>query len=163
MADPSDCFKFVNELPKKYHQMNIFDFETAGGEMKMKNLSNFIGKYMAWIVLVIAALAFVPAGNLSQWVQTAWTNYLLMIVMFGMGLTMKLSDFAIVFREPKDVIIGCAAQFLIMPFLAFALSKVFGLSDELLVGVILVGTCPGEHPAMSSHISLKVIRHYLWA
>ena len=110
--------------------------------MKMKNLSNFIGKYMAWIVLVIAALAlFLPETCL--WVQTAWINYLLMIVMFGMGLTMKLSDFAIVFREPKDVIIGCAAQFLIMPFLAFALSKVFGLSDELLVGVILVGTCPG--------------------
>ena len=110
--------------------------------MNMKNLSNFIGKYMAWIVLVIAASAlFLPETCL--WVQTAWINYLLMIVMFGMGLTMKLSDFAIVFREPKDVIIGCAAQFLIMPFLAFALSKVFGLNDELLVGVILVGTCPG--------------------
>ena len=30
MADPYDCFKFMNELPEKYHQMNIFDFETAG-------------------------------------------------------------------------------------------------------------------------------------
>jgi BASS family bile acid:Na+ symporter len=66
-----------------------------------------------------------------------------MIVMFGMGLTMKLSDFAVVFKRPRDVIIGCLAQFIIMPLLAFGLGKVFGLHQELLVGVVLVGTCPG--------------------
>ncbi len=95
----------------------------------MKKISGLIGKYMAWIVLVIA--------------QTKWINYLLMIVMFGMGLTMKLSDFAVVFKRPRDVIIGCLAQFIIMPLLAFGLGKVFGLHQELLVGVVLVGTCPG--------------------
>ena len=77
------------------------------------------------------------------WIQTKWINYLLMIVMFGMGLTMKLSDFAVVFKRPRDVIIGCLAQFIIMPLLAFGLGKVFGLHQELLVGVVLVGTCPG--------------------
>ena len=108
----------------------------------MKKVSAFVGKYMAWIVLAIAALAlFVPGTCL--WVQTKWINFLLMIVMFGMGLTMKLSDFAIVFRRPRDVIIGCVAQFIVMPLLAFALGRLFGLSDELLVGVVLVGTCPG--------------------
>ena len=108
----------------------------------MKKVSAFVGKYMAWIVLAIAALAlFVPGTCL--WVQTKWINFLLMIVMFGMGLTMKLSDFAIVFRRPRDVIIGCLAQFIVMPLLAFALGRLFGLSDELLVGVVLVGTCPG--------------------
>ena len=30
-----------------------------------------------------------------------------------------------------------------MPALAFGLGKIFGLSEDLLVGVILVGTCPG--------------------
>ena len=108
----------------------------------MKSVSEFIGKYMALIVLVIAALALFLPGT-CLWIQTKWINYLLMIVMFGMGLTMKLSDFTVVFRQPKDVITGCAAQFLIMPLLAFALGRVFGLSDELLVGVVLVGTCPG--------------------
>ena len=108
----------------------------------MKKISDFIGKYMAVIVLAIAALAlFLPKSCL--WIQTSWVNYLLMIVMFGMGLTMKLSDFGVVFSRPKDIIIGCTAQFLIMPLLAFALGKLFGLSSELLVGVILVGTCPG--------------------
>ena len=108
----------------------------------MKKASDFVGRNMAWIVLIIAAMAlFVPGTSL--WVQTKWINYLLMIVMFGMGLTTKLSDFAIVFKRPGDIITGCAAQFIIMPLLAFVLGKAFRLNDELLVGVILVGTCPG--------------------
>ena len=108
----------------------------------MKKASDFVGRNMAWIVLIIAAAAlFVPGTSL--WIQTKWINYLLMLVMFGMGLTTKLSDFAIVFQRPRDIIIGCAAQFIIMPLLAFVLGKAFNLNDELLVGVVLVGTCPG--------------------
>ena len=108
----------------------------------MKKVSGLVGKYMAWIVLAIAALALFLPGT-CLWIQTKWINYLLMVVMFGMGLTMKLSDFAVVFMKPRDVVIGCASQFMLMPLLAFALGKIFGLSDELLVGVVLVGTCPG--------------------
>ena len=108
----------------------------------MKKVSDLTGKYMAWIVLVVAALALFLPGT-CLWIQTRWINYLLMIVMFGMGLTMKLSDFTVVFKQPRDVITGCVAQFVIMPLLAYGLGKIFGLSDELLVGVILVGTCPG--------------------
>ena len=108
----------------------------------MKKISELIGKYMAWIVLAIAALALFLPGT-CLWIQTKWVNYLLMVVMFGMGLTMKLSDFAVVFSRPRDVLIGCTAQFIFMPLLAFSLGKLFGLNDELLVGVVLVGTCPG--------------------
>ena len=108
----------------------------------MKRVSELIGKYMAWIVLAIAALALFLPGT-CLWIQTKWVNYLLMVVMFGMGLTMKLSDFAVVFSRPRDVLIGCTAQFVVIPLLAFALGKFFGLGDELLVGVVLVGTCPG--------------------
>ncbi len=108
----------------------------------MKKVSDVLGKYMAWIVLIIAAAALLLPKT-CLWIQTEWINYLLMIVMFGMGLTMKLSDFSVVFKRPKDVIIGCLTQFIVMPFLAFALGNIFGLDNELLVGVILVGTCPG--------------------
>lgn len=52
---------------------------------KMEKVSSFIGKYMAWIVLVIAAVALFWPGT-CLWIQTKWINYLLMIVMFGMGL-----------------------------------------------------------------------------
>lgn len=108
----------------------------------MEKISDFLGKFMAVIVLAVAAAAlFVPKTCL--WIQTGWVNYLLMIVMFGMGLTLKLEDFKLVFTRPKDIIIGCAAQFMIMPLLAFALGKAFALDAALLAGVVLVGTCPG--------------------
>ena len=84
---------------------------------------------------------FVP--NSVSWIKTSYVNTLLGIVMFGMGLTLKLEDFKVVFSRPKDVIIGCIAQFTIMPLLAFGLTKIFNLPVELAVGVILVGTCPG--------------------
>ncbi len=108
----------------------------------MKKISDIIGKYMAVIVLVVAALAlFVPGSCL--WVKTTWINTLLMIVMFGMGLTLKISDFVGVLKRPKDILLGCLAQFTIMPILAFVLGKLFGLEAGLMAGVILVGTCPG--------------------
>ena len=113
----------------------------------LKKVSKFVGKYMAFIVVAVAVLAFfVPASFL--WVGKDWNfvtrlvsvNNLLMVVMFGMGLTLKLEDFKVVFTRPKDVVVGVAAQFLIMPLLAFLLVKVFSLPPELAVGVMLVGT-----------------------
>ncbi len=108
----------------------------------IEKLSGWVGKYMAFIVVVVAAAALFMPETLI-WIKTKWITTLLMIVMFGMGLTLSPEDFAIVFKRPKDVILGCIAQFAIMPFLAFALGKAFALDDALLVGVILVGTCPG--------------------
>ena len=97
---------------------------------------------MAVIVLAVAALAlFVPGSCL--WIRISWINYLLMLVMFGMGLTLRPEDFVIVLKQPKNIVTGCLAQFTIMPLLAFGLGRVFGLEEGLLAGVILVGTCPG--------------------
>ena len=92
----------------------------------MQKVTVFISKYMALIVLAVAALAlFVPSSCL--WIRTSWVEYLLMVIMFGMGLTLKPADFLIVFRRPRDIIIGCIAQFTIMPLLAFCLGKIFSL------------------------------------
>ena len=108
----------------------------------LNNISNLFGKYMAVIVLVVtAATLFIPQTGL--WVSLSWINYLLMIIMFGMGLTLKFEDFKLVFVRPKDIITGCIAQFTIMPLLAFMLCKLFNLDAALMTGVILVGACPG--------------------
>jgi BASS family bile acid:Na+ symporter len=48
-----------------------------------------------------------------------------------------------VLSRPKDILIGCLAQFMVMPLLAFALTWLFSLPKELALGVILVGCCPG--------------------
>ena len=104
----------------------------------LKKITNFVSKYMAVIVIAVAALALF-APNTVSFIKTSYVNTLLGIVMFGMGLTLKPNDFKVVFSRPKDVIIGCIAQFTVMPLLAFALTKVFQLPAELAIGVILVG------------------------
>ncbi len=108
----------------------------------LRTISRAFSKYMALIVIAMALLALF-APNTVSFIKTSYINPLLGIVMFGMGLTLKPHDFRVVFSRPKDVIIGTVAQFTIMPLLAYFLAKVFSLSPELTVGVILVGTCPG--------------------
>ena len=97
---------------------------------------------MAVLVLVASGAALMFPGVLEQ-VPTTVINPLLGVIMFGMGLTLNLKDFKIVFSRPKDVIIGCLAQFTIMPLLAWGLAKAFRLDEALALGVVLVGCCPG--------------------
>lgn len=108
----------------------------------LRKVSELFGRYMAAIVVVVTMLAlFVPQSSL--WIQTSWINPLLMIIMFGMGLTLDPKDFALVFTRPKYILLGCLAQFTIMPALAYGLSLAFALDVGMMAGVILVGTCPG--------------------
>ena len=100
------------------------------------------GRYMGPVILLVAGFAlFCPQACL--WLQTAWIAPLLMLVMFGMGLTLKTDDFRILLLRPRDIIIGCLAQFSIMPLLAYLLGCLFQLDAALMTGVILVGACPG--------------------
>ncbi len=108
----------------------------------MKKVCDFISRYMGVIVLLAAVVSlFFPKSFV--WIDTSCINPLLGLVMFGMGLTLNPSDFKVVFSRPKDVIIGCLAQFIIMPLTAWVLAKVFQLPPEFALGVILVGSCPG--------------------
>lgn len=122
--------------------LQIFSLQEEKKMRVLEKISDFFGTYMAFIVLAVAALALFAPG-MCLWVQTSWVNYLLMVVMFGMGLTLKLDDFKLVFTRPKDIIVGCLAQFTVMPILAWILGKVFQLDPALMAGVVLVGTCPG--------------------
>ena len=108
----------------------------------MKKLCHYISEYMGVLVLAAAVLALAFPSVLQQ-VPTTVINPLLGVIMFGMGLTLNLNDFKIVFSRPKDVIIGCLAQFTIMPLLAWGLSRAFQLDEALALGVVLVGCCPG--------------------
>ena len=109
----------------------------------LEKVSDFAGKYMAIIALAVAIIALIIPGPVHSALPTSWVNTLLGIVMFGMGMTLKLSDFKVVFTKPKAVIVGICSQFIVMPLLAFLLVTIFQLPTELAVGVILVGCCPG--------------------
>ena len=108
----------------------------------MKKLVSYISEYMGMLVLLVAVLALMFPEVLGH-IPPTLINYLLGVVMFGMGLTLNLEDFKIVFSRPRDVVIGCLAQFTIMPLLAWGLSYMFSLDEALTLGVVLVGCCPG--------------------
>ncbi|PZO45450.1 MAG: bile acid:sodium symporter [Phormidesmis priestleyi] len=67
----------------------------------------------------------------------------LLIIMLGMGLSLTLNDFKRILVEPKAVIVGLAAQMLLLPAVGFALASVFPLTPELAVGVMILVACPG--------------------
>ena len=94
------------------------------------------------LVLLCAVVALLLPELFSH-VKPTVINPLLGVIMFGMGMTLRVEDFRIVFSRPKDVITGCLAQFTVMPFLAWLLARAFSLDEALTVGVVLVGCCPG--------------------
>ena len=108
----------------------------------MKKLCKLISDYMALLVLSAAVVALVFPDAFNS-VKPTVINPLLGVIMFGMGMTLRWEDFRVVFSRPRDVLIGCMAQFTVMPLLAWTLSRLFNLDEALTVGVVLVGCCPG--------------------
>lgn len=103
-------------------------------------LSGFVGKNLTYIVLVVVVAAyFMPDAFL--W-AVPHTVLLLGIIMFGMGMTLHASDFKLVVQRPKEVLVGCAAHYTIMPLLAYGLVLAFEMPPEMAVGMILLGSCP---------------------
>lgn len=115
--------------------------------------SKFLSDYTSLVVIAIAVVTFfVPA-------MMGWVNYQLFtdmvgnkftsqsliigVIMFSMGLTLTTKDFKILAQRPLDICIGAAAQYLIMPFLAWGISQALQLPDAIALGLILVGCCPG--------------------
>lgn len=93
------------------------------------------------LVLAAAGLGFALPDVTAPLV--AQVNLLLGVIMFGMGLTLTLPDFALVARRPLPVLLGVLAQFAVMPLIGLGVSLLLGLPAELAAGVILVGCAPG--------------------
>lgn len=107
----------------------------------LSKVSEFATKTFLLWMFIAAIIGFIFPTQLATIGQ--FVPWLLGIVMLGMGMTIKPSDFKLVFKEPRSVIIGVILQFTIMPILAYTIAKIFHLPAELAIGVILVGCCPG--------------------
>ena len=109
---------------------------------QMKKICDFIAQWMGLLVLVVAVWSLLAPASFV-WIDTWAINPMLGVIMFGMGLTLSPHDLKIVLSRPKDILLGCLAQFTVMPLLAWFLTWAFSLPKELALGVILVGCCPG--------------------
>lgn len=87
----------------------------------VNKLSDFLGKYFIGLVIAMAVVAlvlpqpFLTLGKMKPFGQSI-VNVGLGVIMFVMGLTLKVEDFKVVFTKPKEVLIGCTAQFLLCHF-----------------------------------------------
>ncbi len=67
----------------------------------------------------------------------------LMVVMFGVGLSLTLNDFTRVTRRPLAALVGTLGHFFVLPVVGFLCVIVFHLKPEFAVGLILLVACGG--------------------
>jgi len=100
--------------------------------------------YTIWIFTAVTASMFYPQyfTSLGNFQFKTLIVPLLQIIMFGMGSQMSLNDFTGVIKMPKGVIIGVGSHYIIMPLVAFAISRIFNFPPEIAAGIILIGCVP---------------------
>ena len=101
-------------------------------------------------IIIYAFPSFILLGAIIAFVfpepfipLTNYINIFLTIIMFTMGLTLTVPDFQMVLKRPLPILIGVVAQFVIMPFLAIVVAKMFNLNPALAIGLLMLGSVPG--------------------
>ncbi len=104
-------------------------------------MKNPIEKYFLLIALVVCIVALLaPSGFI--WAKSI-IPILLGIIMFGMGMTLEPKDFTGIYKVKWSVLLGLILQYTVMPLLAYLICRILGLPDDILVGMVLLGACPG--------------------
>ncbi|MBK9735747.1 MAG: bile acid:sodium symporter family protein [Saprospiraceae bacterium] len=86
--------------------------------------------------------------------QVFLLNICLGILMFGVALDLKLSDFTYVFKKPKSVFAGLFSQWILLPVLTILLVYIIKPEYSLAMGMILIAACPGGNVSnYAVHIS----------
>ena len=107
----------------------------------VKHIADLVGRWFALLVLAGAVVGLVVPDHTAPLADH--TTLFLAVIMFGMGLTLRPVDFAVVVSNPKAVILGVLAQYTIMPLLGWGIAQVLGLPPMLVAGMVLVGAAPG--------------------
>ena len=76
-------------------------------------------------------------------IVTTIAPIILALIMLGLGLGLKIEDFAKVIKSPKDFFIGCFSQLIILPIVAYILILLFKTSPEIAIGVMIIAAAPG--------------------
>src|SRR5699024_3542843 len=121
--------------------MNCCADESAAASASGKK-STQLAVFLFPVIITLAGLfgTFVPsvASAVNPLVVP-----LLGLVMLCMGLSIKPVDLKIIVAQPQAVIIGCVAQYVIMPLSAWVIGTLLQLPPQVFVGLVLLGTVPG--------------------
>jgi BASS family bile acid:Na+ symporter len=76
------------------------------------------------------------------------------IIMFGLGLSLTLGDFARVLRYPRAVVVGLVVQTIVLVAVAYGITQAFALPVALAIGMMLLAASPGGATAnIFSHLA----------
>jgi len=67
----------------------------------------------------------------------------LFVIMYGIGLSLRIADFTNVLRFPRALMIGLIGQLVLLPLVALAIAVAFQLAPEIAVGLIIIALAPG--------------------
>ncbi|MBL4826105.1 MAG: bile acid:sodium symporter family protein [Spongiibacteraceae bacterium] len=125
------------------------------GTRSSEKLSQF--SFTVSVVLVTVAAISFPQVFVSwgAFKLSALVIPLLQLIMFGMGTTMSLKDFAGVLKMPKAVGLGLVCQFTIMPLSGFLIVALLEVPPEMAAGIILLGASPS---GLSSNVMTYIAK-----
>lgn len=109
-------------------------------------LTLFNRLFALWVVLGGLAAYWFPEVFVAL---KGYMEWFFGLTMFGVGMVLDPAAFVNIFRRFRVVLIGVVAQFTIMPLSGWAVGRLFGLSEEFRLGLILTGSAPG---AMASNV-----------
>src|SRR5687767_1364630 len=116
-------------------------------------------QYTAWIISAVVAGMIYPAAFISWGDFDLRNKWLILIViqlvMFGMGIHMRLKDFAGLGSTGRGVLIGLLCHFSIMPLMGFLLTRIFHFEPEIAAGIILIGSCSS---GLASNVMVYIAR-----
>ena len=79
----------------------------------------------------------------------------LIFIMFSLGLGLTIKDFKNVLNNSKAFFVGIMNQMIVLPIITFLTILVFGLSNEIAVGMMILSCCPG---GVTSNIITKLAK-----
>jgi BASS family bile acid:Na+ symporter len=109
--------------------------------MQYEAIPKFIERFFIPITVTLCAVALVNPPSFT-WLKPH-IPLCLGVIMFGMGLTLDFGEFRDILRKWRLVGFGVVMQYAVMPALAVGISRVLGLPPEVMIGMVVVGACPG--------------------
>jgi len=79
----------------------------------------------------------------------------LIFIMFSLGLGLTIKDFKNILNNPKAFFVGIMNQMIVLPIITFFIILIFGLSNEIAVGMMILSCCPG---GVTSNIITKLAK-----
>nr|WP_321257826.1 bile acid:sodium symporter family protein [uncultured Pseudodesulfovibrio sp.] len=109
--------------------------------MILEVVPRFVEKNFIFITVLLSGIALIYPPSFI-WIKPH-IPLGLGVIMFGMGLTLDFGDFRDILSKWHLVGLGVLMQYVLMPVLAVGISFVLGLPAEAVIGMVVVGACPG--------------------